>query len=150
MKKLALLLAALPLLAACADTPTSLASREAAAAPRHAASAVYFTVYGESYAVDSRNHQYDTWVAGGEIVVSQTLNGSTTQLGTVSGGYGIGSFTQAAGGTAHLLASPYSGCTFLYFEINGVHVSSAYIAIDDYPSNGNATYDYQAYFSCPV
>jgi len=147
MKKLALLLAALPLLAACADTPTSV-TRKGATAPRAAASAVYFTVYGETYLTDGHGGQFDTWIPGGEIVVGQTLNGSTTQLGTVSGGNGIGSFTQAAGGTVHLQATPYTGCTFLYYEINSVRVYNAYIAIDDYPSDGNATYDYNAYFQC--
>jgi hypothetical protein len=148
MKKLALLLAAIPLIAACADTPTSVAPR-GTAAPRNAVSAVNFTVYGETYATYGNSPvQYDSWQAGGEIVVGQTLNGNNTQLGTVSGGYGIGSFTQAASGTAHLLAYPYSGCTFLYFEINGVRVYDDYIDVDDYPSSGSSAYDYNAYFQC--
>lgn len=147
MKKLLLLAAVLPLAAAaCADQPGITAPN----APRMAVSAVPFTVAAETYEI--RNHvQYDAFYAGGEVVVGQTLGGTTSQLGTVYADYGIGGFTQAAGGTVHLNAYAYTGCVFLYYEINGSQrVYDGYIAIDDYPPTGVGTYDYHAYFQCTV
>jgi hypothetical protein len=147
MKKLALLLAALPLaVAGCTDASGIVAPK----APRFGTSAVNFTVAAETYEI--RNHiQYDAFYAGGEVVVGQVLNGTPSQLGTVYADYGIGSFTQAANGVVHLSAYPYSGCVFLYWEINGWQiVYDDYIAVDDYPPTGVGTYDYHAYFQCTV
>ena len=147
MKKLVLLLAALPLAAAgCADSPGIVSPN----APHFAVNAVNFSVAAETYEI--RNHiQYDAFYAGGEVVVGQVLNGTPSQLGTVYADYGIGSFTQSAGATAHLSAYPYSGCVFLYWEINGSQiVYDDYIAVDDYPPTGVGTYDYHAYFQCTV